>query len=148
MMDLQAALGIHQLERVEKNWLRRRTIWELYQAAFSPLPLGVPAEPDTDSRHAYHLYTLAIDGRDNGISREDFIRKMGISNIGVGVHYSSLAQHPYYQERFGWHAEEFPVALQHGQHTVSLPLSPSLTDAEISRIVEVVTRAITERKTD
>lgn len=141
MMDLQAALGIHQLDRVEENWLRRRAIWELYQEAFSSLSFGVPAEPDTDTRHAYHLYALTISNNDSGISREDFIKKMGSARIGVGVHYSSLAEHPYYQERFGWRSEDYPVALQHGQRTVSLPLSPGLSDAEVSRIIDTV-RAI------
>jgi len=141
MMDLQAALGIHQLDRVEKNWSRRREIWGLYQQAFTSLPIGTPAEPDTNMRHAYHLFTLSIDKDDCGISRDNFLEEMGRAKIGVGLHYASLAEHPYYQKRFGWRPEDCPVALKHSQCTVSLPLSPSLSDADVSRIIDAV-RAI------
>src|SRR5690606_11589183 len=61
MMDLQAAIGIHQLARVEASWLRRREIWRRYQKAFEALPVGRPAEAVADIRHAHHLYTLLID---------------------------------------------------------------------------------------
>jgi len=142
MMDLQAAIGIHQLERVEKNWLRRREIWEMYQEAFSSLPLEVPAEVHNDMRHAYHLYTLAIDEKNCGMSRDNFIVGMGAASIGVGVHYSSLAEHPYYQERFGWRSNDYPVAQRHGQQTVSLPLSSSLTDDVVFRVIDSVTNTI------
>jgi dTDP-4-amino-4,6-dideoxygalactose transaminase len=64
------------------------------------------------------------------------------SNIGVGVHYLSLAQHPYYQDRFGWQPEDFPVAERYGLATVSLPLSAKLTEAEIDRIISTVTRLV------
>ena len=60
MMDLQAALGIHQLKRVEQNWLRRQEIWNQYQSAFAELPAGRPQDPEADTRHAYHLYTCLL----------------------------------------------------------------------------------------
>ena len=61
MMDIQAAIGLHQLKRVEANWLRREQIWQQYQAAFADLPLVLPAPPEEDTRHAYHLYTVLVD---------------------------------------------------------------------------------------
>lgn len=142
MMDLQAAIGIHQLQRVEQSWLRRREIWEQYQAAFRDLPIGVPAEPAGNTRHAYHLYTITVDGDVCGISRDEFLDKMTRAKIGVGVHYLSLAQHPYYVERFGWDASEYPVANQFGLTTVSLPLSPKLSAGDVDRIISGVRRTI------
>src|SRR5437870_8874201 len=70
MMDLQAALGIHQLRRVESNWKRRQEIWNRYDSAFADLPLTLPAEPEPDTRHAYHLYTILVDETRAGTSRD------------------------------------------------------------------------------
>ena len=138
MMDLQAALGIHQLRRVEQNWLRRREIWDSYQQAFADLSCGCPAEPVEHMRHAYHLYTLTIDEQECGMSRDSFIDRMDAAGVGVGVHYRSLAQQPYYQEEYGWRPDDYPVARAFGDSTVSLPLGPKLDNAEVGRIIEAV----------
>jgi dTDP-4-amino-4,6-dideoxygalactose transaminase len=139
MMDIQAALGIHQLRRVEQNWLRRRDIWDTYQKAFSGLSCGCPAEPDEYMRHAYHLYTLTIDEQTCGMSRDAFIDRMDVAGVGVGVHYRSLAQQPYYQNKFGWRPDDYPIARAFGDTTVSLPLGTNLDDAEVERVIEAVT---------
>jgi len=139
MMDLQAALGIHQLRRVEENWLRRQEIWNQYQQAFTSLPVIRPSDPEPDTRHAYHLYTLEIDDNNCGISRDALMQKLGQAGIGTGVHYRSLAQHRFYQERFGWHPDEYPVSTSFGNQTISLPLGPKLSDTDVDRVVESVT---------
>jgi dTDP-4-amino-4,6-dideoxygalactose transaminase len=144
MMDLQAALGIHQLRRVESNWQRRREIWQAYQQAFADLPAGLPAEPDKDTRHACHLYTLMIDERDCGMTRDQFLEKMSAAGIGLGVHYRSLTQQPYYQETFGWRPDDYPVSSKFGDQTVSLPLGPGLTAENVERIIATV-RALLDR---
>ena len=138
MMDLQAALGIHQLQRVEANHARRKAIWNRYQDAFSDLPAGCPLEPAADTRHAFHLYTLRIDARRCGLSRDEFIDNMTAAGIGVGVHYRSLPEHTYYRERFGWQVDDYPSAKTFGEQTVSLPLGPGLTGAEVERVVATV----------
>ncbi|MDJ0904993.1 MAG: DegT/DnrJ/EryC1/StrS family aminotransferase [Woeseiaceae bacterium] len=138
MMDLQAALGIHQLRRVETSHARRETIWKLYQDAFTDLPVSRPLDPAADTRHAFHLYTLRIDAARCGLSRDEFIDRMTAAGIGVGVHYRSLPEHTYYQEQFGWKADDYPAAKAFGEQTVSLPLGPGLTDAEVGRIIDTV----------
>ncbi len=138
MMDLQAAIGIHQLARVEQSWNRRREIWGRYQEAFADLPVTLPAEPKAGSRHGYHLYTLQIDQKRTGISRDAFLDAMIKRRIGVGVHYLSIAKHPYYQQRFGWRAEDYPNAWKIGQETVSVPLSPKLSDEDVERVTRNV----------
>jgi len=107
MMDLQAAIGIHQLERVENSWAHRKKIWKRYQEAFAHLPLVRPAEAETGTRHAYHLYTVLLDKKRCGIDRDTFLDEMTRHNIGVGVHYLSIPEHPYYQQRFGWKPEDY-----------------------------------------
>ncbi|QJD29899.1 DegT/DnrJ/EryC1/StrS family aminotransferase [Methylococcus geothermalis] len=144
MMDLQAALGIHQLARVEESWRRRREIWARYQEAFADLPVTRPAEAAPDCRHAYHLYTLLIDEKETGVSRDAFLDAMTARRVGVGVHYLSLPEHPYYREALGWRPEDFPHAQRIGRQTVSLPLSPGLSDSDVAYVVDAV-RALVSR---
>ena len=137
MMDLQAAIGIHQLQRVEANWRRRQQIWQRYNQAFADLPLKLPAEPAADTRHAFHLYTILVESR-AGISRDHFLEAMTAHHIGVGVHYLSLPEHPYYQKRFGWQPEDYPQAMRIGRSTVSLPLSARLSDSDVDDVIFAV----------
>jgi dTDP-4-amino-4,6-dideoxygalactose transaminase len=138
MMDLQGAIGIHQLQRVELYWRRRQEIWQRYNEAFAELPIGLPAEPEPDTRHAYHLYTILIDETKAGISRDEFLEAMTANNIGVGVHYLSIPEHPYYQQVFGWKPEDYPEAMRIGRQTVSLPLSAKLTDEDVDDVIMAV----------
>jgi dTDP-4-amino-4,6-dideoxygalactose transaminase len=136
MMDLQAAIGIHQLKRIESYWQRRQQIWQRYNEAFVNLPIAVPAESEPDTRHAYHLYTILIDEKKCGISRDAFLNAMTARNIGVGVHYLSIPEHPYYQEAFGWRPEDYPNAMRISRQTVSLPLSAKLTDEDVKDVIQ------------
>jgi dTDP-4-amino-4,6-dideoxygalactose transaminase len=138
MMDLQAAIGIHQLARVEKNWLRREEIWSRYQEAFFDLPITLPAKCAPGTRHAYHLYTILVDENKTGISRDHFLEAMTAQNIGVGVHYLSLPEHPYYQDRFSWRTDDYPNSTLVGRQTLSLPISPKLTDRDVSDVIAAV----------
>jgi dTDP-4-amino-4,6-dideoxygalactose transaminase len=138
MMDLQAAIGLHQLARVERNWTRRQKIWNAYQQAFAELPVGRPAEPAPNTRHAYHLYTLLIDERRTGIERDVMLDAMTAHRIGVGVHYLAIPEHPFYQKRFGWNPAATPEAVRIGRTTMTLPLSPRISDSDVNRVVDAV----------
>jgi dTDP-4-amino-4,6-dideoxygalactose transaminase len=142
MMDIQAAMGIHQLKRVEKNWKRREQIWKRYNDAFRDLPIGTPADPEPDTRHAYHLYTIMIDEARCGIKRDDFLAAIQRHHIGVGVHYLSIPEHPYYQKTFDWKLDEYPNAVRIGRQTVSLPIGPRLSDADVADVIEAVRRVL------
>ena len=138
MMDIQAAIGLHQLQRVEPQYARRREIWQAYSQALADLPVTLPAPPAPGTRHGLHLFTLLIDAARTGVSRDAFLERMTAHNIGVGVHYLSLAEHPYYQRTLGWRPEDTPQAMRIGRQTVSLPLSAKLTDADVRDVVEAV----------
>lgn len=142
MMDLQAAIGLHQLARVENNWRRRNEIWQRYDEAFTPLPIGLPMLAEADTRHGRHLYTVMIDEQRCGIARDAFLDAMNAARIGTGVHYLSIPEHPYYQQRFGWRPEQWPQAMKLGRETVSLPLSPALSDADVERVIASVRRPL------
>lgn len=137
MMDLQAAIGIHQLRRVEQNWKRRQDIWNFYKQEFRDLPVRLPTEAEPGTRHAHHLFTILID-EDGAIDRDTFLAGMTQRNIGVGVHFVSIPEHPYYQKVFGWRPEEYPNAMKIGRQTVSLPFSAKLTDDDVEDVVNAV----------
>jgi dTDP-4-amino-4,6-dideoxygalactose transaminase len=138
MMDLQAAIGIHQLKRVDACWQRRREIWQRYNQAFADLPIGFPADPEPGTRHAFHLYTILLDELRTGMSRDAFLESMTDRNIGVGVHYLSLAEHPYYRRALGWKPEDCPNATRIGRQTVSIPISAKLSDEDVEDVISAV----------
>ena len=142
MMDIQAAIGIHQLKRIEKNWFRRQEIWNYYNDKFSELPIILPEPPEKNTRHAYHLYTILIDKKIAGFSRDSFFTKMNSEEVGVGVHYLSIPEHPYYKKQFGWKVKDYPNAMKIGRETVSLPLSPNLSDYDVDRVVNTVKKIL------
>ena len=147
MMDIQAALGIHQIKRVEKYLKRREEIWARYDQAFSELPVIIPAPPEADTVHARHLYTLLVDKETAGISRDDFQQKLHEMNIGTGIHFTSLHVHEYYRETYGFKPHDFPNAKYISDRTISLPLSPKLTDEDVEDVIEGV-KAVLEKKKD
>ena len=142
MMDLQAAIGIHQLKRIDNNLEKRAKVWDSYQQAFSNLPITLPSNGDQTIRHAHHLYTILIDKEKAGISRDEFLTKMTKSGIGVGVHYTSIAEHPYYKKNFGFKTDDYPISKRIGEQTVSIPLSAALTDAQAKKIINNVKNII------
>ncbi len=142
MMDLQAAIGLHQYDRIEAMSKRRREIWNRYDAAFAELPIGTPAPLDPDSRHALHLYTIEIDPARCGIERDAFMHALHRRNIGTGVHYRSIPEYTVYQQRFHWRPEDYPHAARVGRTTVSLPLSAALTEADVDDVIAEVRRAL------
>ena len=140
LMDLQAAIGIHQLARVEESWQKRLSIWQTYQDAFADLPVDLPAGFDTETRHGLHLFTIQVEKERAHVSRDEFLGRMHAAGVGIGVHYLAVPEHPYYQDRFGWRPEHWPEAMRLGRSTVSLPLSPKLSARDIERVVKT-TRA-------
>src|SRR4029079_17423636 len=109
-----------------------------YNDAFALLPVTVPADADPATRHGYHLYTLLVDDERTGVTRDDFLQAMTAQNIGIGVHYRSLPEHRFYRETFGWTPEQYPHAARIGRQTVSLPLSPRLTDDDVADVIAAV----------
>ncbi|MDB4947950.1 MAG: hypothetical protein JWM27_599 [Gemmatimonadetes bacterium] len=138
MMDLQAAIGLHQFPHLPA-WLRRREeIWARYDAAFADLPVGTPPPASDDQTHARHLYTLMVDEARCGVSRDAFMAAMHARGIGTGCHYIGVHLHPYYHRAFGYAADDFPNATWISERTVSIPLTPFLSDGDVEDVVAAV----------
>lgn len=143
MMDLQAGIGIHQLKKIKKFWKRRAEIWQFYSDNLKKLPIDLPAPVDQNTVHGYHLFTIQINPAKTSITRDQFLEKMTQQKIGVGVHYRSIPEHPYYQEQFGWRSSDYPHSLKYGSETVSLPISPKLSDQDTKDVVNAVSEILT-----
>ena len=137
MTDIQASFGLHQLKRLEKNLVRREKIWKTYNAAFKNLPLILPADPAPGTRHARHIYAVRV-ARGSPLDRDGLMDALYKRNIGTGVHYTALHLHKYYRETFGYKKGDFPNAEAVGTTTLSLPLSPKLTDADVQDVINAV----------
>ncbi|MCD4727931.1 MAG: DegT/DnrJ/EryC1/StrS family aminotransferase [Pirellulales bacterium] len=146
MMDLQAAIGIHQLKRVDRNWERRKNIWKKYNEAFQDLPCITPSEPEPNTRHAYHLYTALIEIEKLGKSRDWVLNALTAENIGIGVHYLPVHLHPFYRKTFGWKEGDFPNAEWIGERTLSLPLSAALNEKDVEDVIEAFKKVATENR--
>ena len=138
MTDLHASLGLHQLPRVERNLLRRREIWESYDAAFSDLPVLLPAGEDEGTRHARHLYTLLLDLERLTVGRDEIQTALHRQNIGTGIHYTALHLHAYYRNTFGTRRGDLPNTEWIADRTISLPLSPKLSDKNVADVIFAV----------
>ncbi|OIN98798.1 MAG: UDP-4-amino-4,6-dideoxy-N-acetyl-beta-L-altrosamine transaminase [Desulfovibrionaceae bacterium CG1_02_65_16] len=146
MMDLQASLGIHQLPRIDAYHAKREAVWGRYMEAFADLPegkrVGLPSPPEPDTLHARHLFTILVDKENSGIERDAFLAAMAKQCIGVGVHYLSLPEHPFYQQHLGWRPEDYPEAMRIGRDIVSLPLSARLNEQDVSDVITAVKRVL------
>lgn len=142
MPDIMAAIGIHQLKKVNKFQKRRAWIARKYNEAFADKPLQTPWGVNPDDTHAWHLYVIQLNLEDIKISRDDFINKMSENGIGTSVHFRPLHLHPYWRDRYGLMPEDFPVALDCYKRSVSLPIYSKMTDSEVDRVIETVRRIL------
>jgi dTDP-4-amino-4,6-dideoxygalactose transaminase len=139
MMDIQAALGLHQLKRLEGFLAERARLAARYDEKLADLagvirPLAVPYPV----RHAWHLYAPLLDTDRLTIDRDRFVDELKRRNIGAGVHYTAAHEFSYYASEFGWRPEDFPEAHYVSERIVSLPLFPGLTDEDQDDVVEAV----------
>ncbi len=137
MPDIQAAIGIHQLKKIDEFTIKRERIWNLYLKEFENLPVNLPCKIENNTSHAYHLFNICLDQDKTNIKRDDFLNKMNNNKIGVGIHYESIPMHPYYRKTFDWKPSDYPNALKFGNETVSIPISPKLSDNQLDKIISV-----------
>jgi dTDP-4-amino-4,6-dideoxygalactose transaminase len=142
MTDIQAALGLAQLARLEKFQRRRSEIFARYNAAFERMNQLQTPTTRPDVQHSRHLYVLRL--RDDALpgGRDELIAALKERGICTSVHFIPVHLHTFYREKYGYRAEDFPVALASYQRMLSLPLSPALSDEDVSRVIDGVTEVI------
>jgi dTDP-4-amino-4,6-dideoxygalactose transaminase len=141
MTDVQAAMGLHQLPRLD-GWIDRRAeLWERYDALLADLPLSTPTPPQPGTRHARHLYQVLLDA-DAQLTRDQLLDGLHARNIGTGVHYRGVHLHPFYRDKYDLRPADLPVASSISERTLSLPLSPKVSERDQDDVAVALTELL------
>lgn len=141
MTDVQASLGLHQLPRLDA-WIERRAeLWERYDALLAGLPLRTPPPPEPGTRHARHLYQVLLEPA-APLTRDQLLDGLTARRIGAGVHYRGVHMHPFYRDKYRLRESAFPVATAISERTVSLPLSPKVTEDDQDDVAAALTELL------
>jgi dTDP-4-amino-4,6-dideoxygalactose transaminase len=144
MTDIQAAIGLVQLEKCTGMCAMRAAIVLRYDAAFSRIPvLEIPVQR-TDRQSAHHLYVLRLARDGLAIGRDDFIIALKERGIGASVHFIPLHLHPYYRDVCGFKKSDYPVASREFERYLSLPLFSGMTDAQMEHVITSVCEIATD----
>jgi dTDP-4-amino-4,6-dideoxygalactose transaminase len=147
MMDIQAALGIHQMDKLEGFIERRTFLAGLYEQAFEEIrevePLGrVPYR----HLHAWHLYIVRLALEELDIDRDTFLETLKARNIGAGIHFPALHLQSYYREHWGYKRGDFPNAERVSERILSLPLFPGMAEEDVGDVVRTVADILEEHQ--
>lgn len=142
MTDMQAALGLCQLDKLESMQMVRKEYADMYNEAFNELSEIITPVEIEGNRHAWHLYVIRVRSELLKIDRDKFIECLSEENIGTSVHYIPVHLHPYYAERFGYKMGDFPVAEKAFEGMISLPLYPSMKKSDVEDVINAVTRIV------
>jgi dTDP-4-amino-4,6-dideoxygalactose transaminase len=138
MMDLQAAIGLRQLARIDQMHARREAICARYDEGLLDLPLFRPAPPPAGTVHARHLYPVLVDPSVCGVSRDELQTRLRDAGVDTSIHFRAVHLHSYYRDRFGFRRGMFPHAEAVSDSTLSLPLSPAMPDEAVDRVIEAL----------
>ena len=138
MTDIQAAIGLVQLQRLESFQQRRRAIVDSYLADLDGLPAVDAPRELPGSVSALHLFPIRLRLDRLTIDRSRFISELGERNIGSSVHFIPVHLHPYYANKYGFAPDDFPIALAEYERLVSLPLNNQMTLEDASDVADAV----------
>jgi dTDP-4-amino-4,6-dideoxygalactose transaminase len=141
MMDLSAAIGIHQLKKVKRFQEKRAEIARQYDDAFRNLPIELPPHADIGDIHSWHLYVIQLLGLSE-VERDLFIQKMYDKGVGCSVHYIPLHMQPYWRDSYKLTPEMFPVSKKIYERSVSLPIYSKMNQIQIERVISAVKGAL------
>jgi dTDP-4-amino-4,6-dideoxygalactose transaminase len=136
MTDMQAALGLSQLKRLDEFVARRQQLVDRYNQALSNLPLVLPYQhPDVYS--AFHLYVIRLKLNAMKINRRQVFEELRASGIGVNVHYIPVHTQPYFRT-LGFNAGDFPEAEKYYKNAISLPMFPELSEKDQDYVIDTL----------
>ncbi len=142
LTDIAAAIGIHQLKQAHAFRDARAAIAQRYDDAFADLPLQRPPHADDGDLHAWHLYVVRLNAG-AAVSRDAFVDQLFARGIGCSVHYIPLHLQPYWRDRYALEAAMFPESQRAYEASVSLPIYPAMTDADVQRVIDATVDVLT-----
>lgn len=146
MTDINAALGLHQLKKVDRFFEIRNRYAATYDEAFRDVPELKVLETRDYALSARHIYPVALQLDRLTLNRDQFLDAIQQQGIGVAVHYIGLHLQPYYQKYFNTKPQDFPVASHYSESILSLPLYPKMSPADMERVIQTVTGLIRQHK--
>jgi dTDP-4-amino-4,6-dideoxygalactose transaminase len=138
MTDIQASLGLHQLQKLDTFDKRRRALVEQYHEGLGDVPEIQLPDESHGSKSAWHLFPIRLHLDRLSVDRTSFIEELAAMNIGASVHFIPVHVHPYYRDKYSYRPDDFPVAWNEYQRVVSLPLSLRLSDTDVRDVVGAV----------
>jgi len=139
--DINCALGLSQLKKLDKFVARRRQIAALYDSAFADMPALSPLAQRDDRKSSYHLYVVRLNLSKLNASRLQVFGALRAENIGVNVHYIPVYWHPYYN-KLGYGKGLCPVAEKAYEEIVTLPLFPAMSDRDAEDVIKAVKKVL------
>ena len=146
MTDIQAALGLAQLKKIDWMWKRRKEIAGKYTESFKSIhEITTPyVKPDRES--AWHLYVIKLNLGKLNIDRNKFIEELKNRGICTSVHFIPMYRHPYYKDTFSYNSQEFLASERIYERIISLPIYPGMTDGNVEQVIDAVRDVITKNR--
>lgn len=139
MLDMQAALGIHQLPRLDDFIAKRTELAKNYQQLLQDNQnLILPSAPQFAHKNAWHLYAPLVNTEHSKLSRDEVMEQLKNFNIGTGLHYRCPHLYPYYRDKYQFKTGDFPNAEYIGDRIFSLPLFPLMTEQDQQDVVNAI----------
>ena len=139
MMDIQAAIGIHQLPFLDEFIDKRTHLAQRYLEKLKDFEyLHLPKVPNYAHKHAWHLFAPTINVKETSVTRDKLMNKLKAMNIGCGLHYEAAHLYPYYADKYGFKKGDFPNAEMIGETVLSLPLFPDMTESQQDDVIEAL----------
>jgi UDP-4-amino-4,6-dideoxy-N-acetyl-beta-L-altrosamine transaminase len=135
--DIQCALALSQLRKIDRFIARRRELVRVYDEAFSGVPHVRPAQTGGRAESAHHLYVLRVDFRSSGLTRAEFMHRLRAADVGTQVHYIPVPMHPYYRD-LGADPTAYPAAQAYYEEAISIPLFFDLTDSQQAHVIATI----------
>lgn len=148
MFDIQAALGLHQLDQLEGWWRIRAAYVRMYRDGLRHILQVVPLRQEVpEGRHGHHLFVVLARTEALRIGRDAIMEALKAERIGTGVHFRSLHRHPYYRNALGLKPTDCPVAEWASDRALSLPLCPSMTKEDVADVIRALTSVLISFRT-
>lgn len=142
MTDIQASIGIHQLEKIERFIELRKKYASIYTEKLGDIEEIETLSPYEYGRNTYHLYVIKIKPDRMRITRDKFIRALREENISTNVHYIPIHLHPYYRERFGYKKGDYPSAERVYERAISLPIYPAMKEKDVLDVINAIEKIV------